>query len=193
MDAPLFKLALALSLITENDEETIPIEGRLEILNGKEIFAVPADIIKKYQEKINKKEIGLVISNLYIEKVLEEKAGVEWIDFIYLKEGTKSVKVFFNQIVHIKKRGDYTLTTLLNKKEYVTKNTISWFVSKLPSHQFMNIHAGHIVNMKYISHYIDNTINGVVIMIDNKDLDISKRKKQAFDIMIKQFLVSTFR
>ncbi len=181
MDSVLFKIALAFSFVTESDEETKIVDCEVEICKDKEVITLPKGALSNEIEKIVAKELGVVISNLFIDKKLEEENAVEGVDFIYMEAAGKPVKVFFNQMVHIIKEGNFTVTTLLNKKQFVSYNKLNWFAKVLPANDFLQIHRSNIIRMKFVNSYIDNIRTGIAIMIDERELMVANRKKEEFE------------
>ena len=184
------KINLAVSLISNNYEETKTIECSIILVNNEVCIVIPLDFLKDEMEKIKNNEVGLIIKNLFIEKLVDKENAMEWIDFIYLKSGTKLVKVFFDNILYIITSGDYTITFTIDNNQYHTNNRLNWFETKLPPEYFLAVHGSHIINMRCIKKFIDNKRTGIVIMIDLAELGISQRKKEAFDEMYLKFDIS---
>ena len=44
---------------------------------------------------------------------------------------------------------------------------------------FYRIHQSHLINLKYIDHY-SKTDGGAVVMKDNSNLPVARRKKESF-------------
>ncbi len=187
------KITFSISLVTDNDEVTQRADCPIIVYNNQPFIAVPAQFLMEYIELLKRREIGLVISNRHIEKKPEAENAVEWVDFIYLKEGTKTVKAFFKNIKYIFSDDDYTYICTIDNQQLISKNSLEWFEQKCPPECFMKIHGSYLINMIFIIHYINNGRTGFVIMIDGKDLNVSQRSKKEFEEKSKPFLFSLFK
>lgn len=63
-------------------------------------------------------------------------------------------------------------------KLLVTK-TLKDFEHLLLGHHFFRVHKSHLVNLNQIKNYIRGAA-GYIVLTDNKEVPISRRKKEAF-------------
>ena len=92
----------------------------------------------------------------------------------------KGVKVInCNDITYCKADGRYTIVHLNHDKSIIVAKLLKHFEINLPNDQFIRIHKSHIINMDYISEYNSNNKN-ILVLDDNVELDISKRRKKYF-------------
>jgi two-component system LytT family response regulator len=64
------------------------------------------------------------------------------------------------------------------KKILVSKN-LKDFDEMFDGYGFYRIHQSHLINLQYIDHY-SKTEGGAVIMKDNSELPVARRKKESF-------------
>ena len=92
------------------------------------------------------------------------------------------------EIVYVKANGSSTQLFLKNKAESIlsTKN-LKDFEDILSDFQFFRIHNSFLINLAEVKNYLKgNGEGGSVIMSNDVQLDVSKRKKAAFlSVLIK--------
>lgn len=69
--------------------------------------------------------------------------------YIFIKDGTKTVKVTFNDIIVIKGCGNY-VEFITGTDKFISRITISQLLNKLPDHKFIRVHNSYIVNIEQI-------------------------------------------
>jgi len=77
--------------------------------------------------------------------------------FIFVKDGYKQVKIFFNDILFIQSDGNY-LNIITTDKKTMTRMTFSQIVERLPEDLFFRVHNSYIINIKHIDKIENNQI-----------------------------------
>lgn len=105
---------------------------------------------------------------------LHEKAPVmqeDSPDAIFIKEGTRLVKLHVDNIYYIEAQGDY-VSIHTSQKTHLLHTTMKNIEGKLPSSVFFKVHRSYIVNLTHI-----NDIEESIVQIKEFQLPISKAKK----------------
>lgn len=92
------------------------------------------------------------------------------------KDGLTIVNV--TDIIRCKADNNYTHVFLTNGKHLVASKTLKEYETIFPEDQFCRVHQSHIINLNYIEKYIRGE-GGTVIMTDNTEIEVSRRKKQS--------------
>jgi two-component system, LytTR family, response regulator len=113
---------------------------------------------------------------------VEKSVPVETVQpFIFVKDGTKLVKVRLSEILYVEGLKDYITIYMVDKK-IVTLQRIKTLESQLPENQFIRIHNSYIVALEWI-----DTIHKERVQIGKISLPISDTYRKAFkDFIDKQ-------
>jgi two-component system, LytTR family, response regulator len=113
---------------------------------------------------------------------VEKSIPVETVQpFIFVKDGTKLVKVRLSEILYVEGLKDYITIYMVDKK-IVTLQRIKILESQLPENQFIRIHNSYIVALEWI-----DTIHKERVQIGKISLPISDTYRKAFkDFIDKQ-------
>jgi two-component system LytT family response regulator len=71
------------------------------------------------------------------------------------------------------------LVYLTNNKKIVATKNLKEYEDLLQQHRFFRIHHTYLVNLKHVAKYIKGE-GGSVILSNQKELEVSRRKKQEF-------------
>lgn len=130
-------------------------------------------VLEKYRS--NSIEVGKnQISNLY------QFSQNNLQDTIALSVHNGLVFVKIEEIVYIEACGSYSNIVMKNNSQHVVSKNLSIFEDVLTDYTiFFRPGKSFIVNLKYVKQYIRG-IGGEIIMIDGKNISISRGKKQDF-------------
>ncbi|HYG37139.1 MAG TPA: LytTR family DNA-binding domain-containing protein [Cytophagales bacterium] len=103
-----------------------------------------------------------------------EKPVTDTPAFVFVKDGTKLVKILIDDILYIEGLKDYVAIYTGNQK-IVTLQRIKTLETQLPSNKFIRIHNSYIVALSGI-----DTIHKERIQIGNKFIPISDSYKKSF-------------
>jgi len=79
-------------------------------------------------------------------------------DFMFVKDGTKIVKVVYEDILYLEGMKDYVKIILKEKKMVLTLISMQNIVRKLPEGQFVRIHRSYIVSLSKIDSVEKNRV-----------------------------------
>ena len=87
--------------------------------------------------------------------------------------------VHIDEIIRLEADGNYTTVFLKDKSKYMVSRKIKEFETLLESMHFFRIHQSHIVNLLLIDRYVKGE-GGTVILEDGTQLEVARRRKEAF-------------
>ncbi|MBD0333256.1 MAG: response regulator transcription factor [Chitinophagaceae bacterium] len=102
----------------------------------------------------------------------EKKMETEGIDFLFIKESGKLVKLFLQEILFIEARKDY-LMIYLSHRSVITHKTMKAMEESLPARGFIRIHRSYIVSRKAVTGMTTSYVE-----IAEKKLPIGEKYKQ---------------
>ena len=71
-------------------------------------------------------------------------------DFMFVKDGTKIVKVNYDDVLYMEGMKDYVKILLKDKKMVLTLTSMQHMMEKLPKNRFIRIHRSYIVSLSKI-------------------------------------------
>jgi len=83
--------------------------------------------------------------------------------YIFIKDGKKTIKLFFDDIHLLKGCGNY-VEFITKSKKYLSRITIMELLNKLPPHLFVRVHNSYIINFEKV----DKIEHNQIIIMDNK-------------------------
>lgn len=95
-------------------------------------------------------------------------------DFAFVKDGTKIIRIEFNEILFIEALADYVQINTLEGR-YTVLATMKSMQANLPEDDFFRVHRSYIVRKDKIKIIEDN-----MILMDQKNIPISRSAKQEF-------------
>jgi two-component system, LytTR family, response regulator len=101
-------------------------------------------------------------------------------NFIFVKDGTKLVKVKLNEILYIEGLKDYVIIYTTHQK-IVTLQRMKTLEAELPTNQFIRIHNSYIVSLEAI-----DTIEKEKVQVGKTFLPISDTYRKSFKDFIEQ-------
>jgi two-component system LytT family response regulator len=87
--------------------------------------------------------------------------------------------VTVDDILYCEASGNTTFVYLVNNKKIVATKNLKEYEDLLIYHRFFRIHHAYLVNLKHVAKYIKGE-GGSVILSNQKELEVSRRKKQEF-------------
>ncbi len=103
--------------------------------------------------------------------------------FIFIKDGTKTIKLFYDDIILLKGCGNY-VEFITKTKKYSSRVTITQLVDKLPHHIFERVHNSFVINIEKIKKIEHNQIT-----LGNNKISIGESYKKPFYKRIKDRLI----
>lgn len=91
---------------------------------------------------------------------------------VYVRQGDSFVKIAWTDILYVESMQNY-LKLHFNDKTLIIHQTMTSLEDMLPKDSFFRIHKSFLVNIAHIE-----TINGGRIFVDNRELPISRQRKE---------------
>lgn len=102
-------------------------------------------------------------------KTKEEKSNE-----IFIKDGTRYVKIDIDDILYFEAMADY-IRIYTKDEKYTVMSTMKMMEQKMAKYNFIRIHRSHIINPAYIKEVEENSV-----YIEDKLLTVSRFYKQDF-------------
>ena len=109
---------------------------------------------------------------------VEKASGESSPDFVFVKDGTKLVKINFNDVLYVEGLKDY-VTIHTKTQKVVTLQRLKSLEMQLPADKFIRIHHSYIIALKAI-----DVIHKGEVQIGNAMIPISDSYKKAFKDVI---------
>lgn len=125
---------------------------------------------KRHEKNSIHENLNVLLSNLKKENHVRKVAipDMEGLTFIAL-----------NDIVRCESDGNYTLIFTSEGKKMLSSKSLAEYDEMLSAENFFRIHRSHLINLTHIKKYFRGD-GGYVLMSDNSQLEISRRKKNEF-------------
>jgi two-component system, LytTR family, response regulator len=140
----------------------------------------PIDIeeLKRSLSKLEKKMGSTITERLQqlMQNMRSESAG-NFKLALPTMDGLIFVKV--KNVLYCEASSNYTEITMEDNKKYVVSRTLKEYEDLLADQDFFRVHHSTLINLNAIKKYVRGD-GGYVIMNNDKSLDVSKRKKEAF-------------
>ena len=94
--------------------------------------------------------------------------------YFFIKDGFKTIKIAFEDILYIKGSGNY-LDIVTTEKTFSPRMTFTEIVEKLPASQFVRVHQSYVVNISKIDKLENNHVS-----IGEHKIPIGNRYKTPF-------------
>jgi len=98
---------------------------------------------------------------------------------ITLPTGNAYEIVSIKDIIRCEAEGSYTNFILIGGKKLMVSASMKHYEDLLPANDFIRIHHHHLININHVLRFL-KVDGGYAIMSDNSQLEISRRKKDAF-------------
>lgn len=98
---------------------------------------------------------------------------------ITLPTGNAYEIVNIKDIIRCEADGSYTNFILIGGKKLMVSASMKHYEDLLPANDFIRIHHHHLININHVIRFL-KVDGGYAIMSDNSQLEISRRKKDAF-------------
>lgn len=91
-----------------------------------------------------------------------------------------------DEIIRCEADSNYTIFFLTNKRKIVVSKSLNNFEKILSDIYFCRIHKKHLINLKYVKHYVKGK-GGTIIMQDGSSVFVSESKKKYFIKRLKEY------
>ena len=138
---------------------------QLEILQ--EHLASPTAIVSKIRQ-----------SNVNQRIALPSSEGVHFINL--------------SDIIQCESLGSYTKFYLMNGQKIVVSKLLKDYEEILDNFHFFRVHQSNIINLEHIKRYVKGD-GGQIWMVDNAEIEVSRRRKEDFSALLSDFYVNQVR
>ncbi|RYY68202.1 MAG: response regulator transcription factor [Chitinophagaceae bacterium] len=125
----------------------------------------------RLQDKKPFNQFGNLFNNLTNKNPLDKTLALS------ASDGISFIKM--SDILRVEANGRYAKFYLLNKDTILVSKTLGDFEEILSVNQFFRIHDSSIINLNHVKKYIRGD-GGTVILSDNTELDVARRRKEEF-------------
>jgi two-component system LytT family response regulator len=98
---------------------------------------------------------------------------------ITLPTGNAYEIVNIKDIIRCEAEGSYTHFFLASGKKFLVSASLKHYEDLLPTDDFIRVHHQHLINMHHVIRFL-KVDGGYAVMSDNTQVEISRRKKDAF-------------
>ncbi len=142
----------------------------LKPINSEELKEAVVKVEKRRQQSVFNKSLETLMHNLRGGNS-DQKIAVSAPDgYIFIRVA---------DIIYLQSEGAYTYFFMKENKKLVASRNIREYEDLLSDHNFFRIHKSYIVNVAEIQKYIRGE-GGTVVMSNNCQLDVSRRRKEEF-------------
>jgi len=113
--------------------------------------------------------------------VAEKPAAATEQPFVFIKDGTKLVKVVFDEILYVEGLKDYVTIHLNNNQKIVSLQRLKTLEEQLPPDKFIRVHNSFIVALRSI-----DVVHKNHVQIRNAQIPIGETYKKSFREFIEQ-------
>ncbi len=176
----MLKLNLAVTVATAADEITKAEECEVIIHNNQKGIFLPMNNAEMTEEKIKNKETAFLISNYFPPHLPEKKEEEEGIDYIYMQDGDKKIKIVFTDILYIQAAGRYATIFKTDGTIDITEIRLDEFEMELPGNLFFRIHRSQVINASRLDKITKGKRTSTALLNDATPLGIAARKLPSF-------------
>ena len=154
-----------------NAIRTSALDYLLKPVDDEDLSAAIEKCRERMAEKKSKHQFDHLFNNLSNKNPLDKTLALS------ASDGITFVKM--SDILRVEANGRYAKFYLLNKDTIVVSKTLGDFEDILSANQFFRIHDSSIINLNHIKKYIRGD-GGTVVLSDNTELDVARRRKDDF-------------
>jgi two-component system LytT family response regulator len=147
------------------------IDYLLKPIDGDELKVACDKLKEKTPNDASLENLRFLLSNF--------KKPSEQYSKITLPTGNAYEIVNVKDIIRCEADGSYTTFFLESKKKLLVSASLKHYEDLLPADDFIRVHHHHLINMNHVVRYL-KTDGGYAVMSDGTQIEISRRKKEAF-------------
>ncbi|MDL2314972.1 LytTR family transcriptional regulator DNA-binding domain-containing protein [Bacteroidales bacterium OttesenSCG-928-C19] len=145
--------------------ETLSHTLLLKALLGLLIYLIVALTFRSQPQSKEQEEPAIIEPE---EPIVEENTEKELLERIAVKIGQKIHVIAVSDIYYFQSYGDY-VQIITEKDKFIKEQTMKYFETNLPVHQFVRIHRSYIVNVEAISRIESHVKQNQLIILKNGD------------------------
>lgn len=135
--------------------------------------------LKEAIKKVVEKKNAVKNDGENINVLLQNLNGKEQFNKIAIPDIKGSTFVTIEDILRFQGEGSYTAVYLKNGERLISTKTLKEYEMLLRDTLFLRIHHSHIINLRHVKRF-SKELGGYIIMTDNSEVEISRRRKQSF-------------
>ncbi len=154
------------------------------------------EAVAKYKEivgEVDKKQLEILQEHLNSPTQSESKsrkANLNQRIALPSAEGVHFINL--SDIIQCESLGSYTKFHLMSGQKIVVSKLLKDYEEILDNYQFFRIHQSNIINLEHIKRYVKGD-GGQVWMVDNAEIEVSRRRKDEFLELLSAFYVNQGR
>ncbi len=153
------------------------------------INAVKAGAADYLLKPISIKELKLAVKKLHsMQNKMQKTEVASEKDKLLIPASHGFNVLIIDEIIRLEGDGCYTTVITKDNKKSIVSRTLKNFEDSLPQEMFFRIHKSHLINLKHVKHY-SNQSGNFVIMTDESKIEISRRKAPEFVLKIKSLIM----
>lgn len=153
------------------------------------INAVKAGAADYLLKPISIKELKLAVKKLHsMQNKMQKTEVASEKDKLLIPASHGFNVLIIDEIIRLEGDGCYTTVITKDNKKSIVSRTLKNFEDSLPQEMFFRIHKSHLINLKHVKHY-SNQSGNFVIMTDESKIEISRRKAPEFVMKIKSLIM----
>jgi two-component system, LytTR family, response regulator len=141
------------------------------------------DAVKRAAKRIEERSTGNHMETL-LHNLRNREGGQKMKMCIPSIKGFQVVKL--SEIIYCEASSNYTLFHFTERPSIVASKPIHEYEGLLEDCGFVRIHKSFVINLEHIKEYVRGE-GGIVILSNGQDLEVSRRKKEAFLLRMKEF------
>lgn len=110
----------------------------------------------------------------FLQSISKLEANTTPNETVFIKSGYDHIKINISDILYIKADSDYT-EIITNKKTFLSKESLKYWLQKLPAKEFYQIHKSYILNTHHFT-----KVSGNKIYLSNITLPLGRTYKKTF-------------
>lgn len=179
------KIDFEIIFVTAHDEYTIQairysaVDYLLKPFNENELM----NAVERVKKKI-KDNTGQINMDVFLHNIFQKLPNDQMQLCVASSKGYQIIKI--TDIICCEAQNSYTIFHLLNNQQIVSSKPIGDYEALLSDACFVRIHKSWLINMKHLKEYRKGE-GGIALMTNNKELEVSRRKKEHFVLELKRF------
>lgn len=177
-------------LITAISENS---DARIVIVSSHEKYAVKAfrhDVFDYLQKPVAPNDIRDFLSkmkksNSYVNEEFNETGMLD--NILVVNRQDKTIFMEISQITRMEASGSYTDIYLEDGSKVNSTKKMNHYESLLAKYPFYKLHRSHLINLNKIREIVKTEGEGMVVMHDGSQIEISRAKKDEFLRMMLKF------
>ncbi len=154
-----------------NAIRTSALDYLLKPVDDEDLTAAIEKCRERMIEKKTKYQFENLLNNLTNKNPLDKTLALS------ASDGISFVKM--SNILRVEANGRYAKFYLLDKQTILVSKTLGDFEEILSANHFFRIHDSSIINLNHVKKYTRGD-GGTVLLSDNTELDVSRRRKEEF-------------